>query len=53
MATTAFSKDKCNRLGYLVSSTLHTEASIDTLLSGATYLLTVTEALGHEHNQQL
>jgi hypothetical protein len=44
MATATFSKDKCNRLGYLVSSTLHTEASIDTLLSGATYL-TVTEAL--------
>lgn len=33
-----FSTDECNRLGFLISNTVYTEANIDTILAAATFL---------------
>lgn len=37
---------KCNRLGYLVSSSNYTEANLNTILSGATFLSITSETVG-------
>lgn len=43
-STGDFSKDKCNRIGYLISPNIYTEEDIETILNNATWLnLTETQ----------